>query len=202
MKRFLKLVVIGSALAGLAAVAVIGLPAGLRAAGNPHTFAVDVACDCRTGSPAFFSGSRGEAWIVSGKIFPAGTLPTGEAKNDPTLPVRGVNPIGDWTCRGQVSSPFPAGAPASYNSTPFAFNSQYFILNDGRALTVDGYEAFTSTGAIVGFLSITGGIGAFAGAAGDIQHPPGDVLGTNVTGCPNFRTVFRFQPGSVRGGSQ
>src|SRR3989442_8273543 len=68
----------------------------------------DVACDCRTGSPGFFTGSRGDVFIVNGKIFPAGTLPSGTANNDPTQPVNGVNPIGNWMCRGQVAQPFPS----------------------------------------------------------------------------------------------
>src|SRR3989442_247186 len=76
---------------------------------------------------------------TSGKRFPAGTLPSGTATNDPTLPVRGVAPIGDWTCRGQNAFPFPPAIAPAYSSTPFAFNTQYFILNDGRALTIEGY---------------------------------------------------------------
>ena len=50
----------------------------------------DIACDCRTGSPGFFTGGRGDVFIVNGKIFPAGTLPSGTATNDPTQPVNGV----------------------------------------------------------------------------------------------------------------
>jgi hypothetical protein len=155
----------------------------------------DVACDCRTGSPAFFSGNRGDAWIISGKIFPAGTLPAGTATNDPTLPVRGVAPIGEWTCRGQSALPFPLAVAAAYSASPPAFNTQYFILNDGRALTVEGYVLPNFTGER---LSVTGGIGDFSGAAGDVEEAP---FGTNSTGCPNFRAKFKIQPGSVRGAS-
>src|SRR2546422_9965697 len=99
----------------------------------------DIACDCRTGSPGFFTGGRGDEFIINGKIFPAGTLPSGTATNDPTQPVNGVAPIGDWTCRGQVGSPFPPDIAAAYNSSPFAWNTQYFLLKGGRALTAEGY---------------------------------------------------------------
>ncbi|MFN0166303.1 MAG: hypothetical protein ACKV22_07710 [Bryobacteraceae bacterium] len=162
---------------------------GVVQAANENILTFDVACDCRTGSPAFFSGNRGDAWIVSGKIFPAGTLPAGTATNDPTLPVNGVAPIGDWTCRGQSAFPFPPAVAAAYGATPFAFNTQYFILNDGRALTVEGYAIPTGER-----LSVTGGIGGFSGAGGDVVEGP---FGTNATECPNFRAKFRIRPGSV-----
>jgi len=148
----------------------------------------DVACDCRTGSPGFFTGTRGDVFIVNGKIFPAGTLPSGTATNDPTQPVNGVAPIGNWMCRGQVSQPFPAAIASAYASVPFALNTQYFILNDGRALTAEGYT--TPTGEL---LSVTGGIAGFSGASGFIEEGP---FGTNATGCPNFRAKFKFQESS------
>jgi hypothetical protein len=166
----------------------------VQAAGE-HVLTFDVACDCRMGSPAFFGGNRGDAWIVSGKIFPAGTLPTGPADNDPTQPVRGIAPIGEWTCRGQNVLPFPLAVGTAYNNSPPGFNTQYFVLNDGRALTVEGYPLPGFTGER---LSVTGGIGGFSGASGDIEEGP---FGTNATGCPNFRATFTFQPGSVRNAS-
>jgi hypothetical protein len=162
----------------------------VQAAGE-HILTFDVACDCRMGSPAFFSGNRGDAWIISGKIFPAGTLPIGTADNDPTQPVRGIRPIGEWTCRGQSGLPFPV--VAAYDASPPAFNTQYFVLNDGRALTVEGYALPGFTGER---LSVTGGIGGFSGATGDVEEGP---VGTNKTGCPNFRAKISIQPGSVRG---
>jgi len=194
-------------LAGLAGVApgfrpLAELQAVAQAAGDPHSLIFDVACDCRMGSPAFFGGNRGDAWIISGKIFPAGTLPAGSANNDPILPVNGVAPIGDWTCRGQNAAPFPASVGAAYDATPFGFNTQYFMLNADRALTVEGY-AFLVNNIPVERLSVTGGIGAFSGAAGYVKEGPiqEGVFGTNATGCPNFRARFTLQPGSMRGGS-
>src|SRR4030081_3481614 len=100
MKRITKIILFALGLGGLVAVAVLALPDVAKADRGPDTLTFDVACDCRTRSPAFGSGgNRGDAGIVSGKFFPAGTLPSGPANNDPTLPVRGVAPIGDWTCR-------------------------------------------------------------------------------------------------------
>jgi hypothetical protein len=141
----------------------------------------DVACDCRT----FVGGpNRGDVFIIQGKIFPAGTLPSGTATNDPTQPVNGVAPIGDWICRGQNSFPFPAAIAPAYSSTPPFFNTQYFILNEGRALTAEGY-AIQPEGEL---LSVTGGIGRFSGASGFIEEAP---FATNATGCPNFRAKVK-----------
>jgi hypothetical protein len=194
MKRITKIILFALGLAGLVAVPVLGLQDAAKGDHGADTLTFDVACDCRTGSPAFFSGNRGDAWIVSGKIFPAGTLPSGAATNDPTLPVRGVAPIGEWTCRGQNAFPFPPAIAAAYSATPFAFNTQYFILKDGRALTVEGFPILPEGER----LAITGGIGGFSSASGDVQEAP---FGTNATECPNFRVKFNFQSGSGRGDS-
>src|SRR5438309_1430213 len=185
MKRITRITLFVLALAGLAGLAVFGVPAVVKASEETNTLIFDVACDCRTGSPGFFSGNRGDVFIVSGKIFPAGTLPSGTATNDPTLPVHGVASIGDWTCRGQNAFPFPPAVASAYSATPFALNTQYFILNNGAALTVEGYALPSGER-----LSVTGGIGSLRGASGDVEEGP---LGTNVSGCPNFRAKFIFQ---------
>jgi hypothetical protein len=196
MKRTIKIT-----LFALGLIAFVGLPgfvpgipslAGPQAvvkAANENILNVDFACDCRTGAGG---PNRGDPFIIQGKIFPAGTLPSGTATNDPTLPVNGVAPVGDWICRGQNSFPFPPAIAPAYSSTPPIFNTQYFILNDGRALTVEGY---VNPGGIGERMSVTGGIGAFSGASGDLQETP---IGTNATGCPNVRVKITFQAGSVR----
>jgi hypothetical protein len=154
---------------------------------------LEVAADCRT----FVNGTnRAEVSFGNGKLFPAGTLPSGTASNDPTEPDNGIAPIGDWTTRGQNAFPFTPEVASSYNSTPTFFATRYFILNGGRtALTSEGYAFFPSG---EGFGSLRGCIGEFRGVAGDVHGTP---LGTNATGCPNFRATFRIQPGSVRGDS-
>ena len=192
MKRITKITLFALGLAGFAGVAVLGLPTAVKAA-NENILTFDVACDCRTGAGG---PNRGDPFIINGKIFPAGTLPSGTATNDPTLPVNGVAPIGNWTCRGQNSFPFPSAIASAYSTSPFAFFDWYFIMNDGRGLTAAGYPISEITAAIpMSVLSVTGGIGGFSGASGEIQAVG---FGTNVTGCPNFRAKFTFQPGSVR----
>jgi hypothetical protein len=179
------------ALAGLAGLGVFGLPAVVKADADSNTFSFDVACDCRTGA-TLDGGVRASPFMIQGKIFPAGTLPSGIATNDPTQPVHGVASIGDWICRGQVQGTYPPAIASAYASTPFILNTQYYLLNDGRALTLEGYELSNGTAA----LSVTGGINGFFGASGDVQFPPGVTLGTNATGCPNFRAKFRISRGA------
>jgi hypothetical protein len=192
MKRTFKMTLFVLALAGLAGVAVFGVPAVMKAAEDSNTISYDVACDCRTGA-TLDGGVRAAPFMIQGKIFPAGTLPSGTATNDPTQPVHGIASIGDWLCRGQVQGSYPPAIAPSYSSTPFAWNTQYFLLKDGRALTAEGYDLPNG-----GLLAVTGGIGRFSGAAGDIE---GTIFGTNATGCPNFRTTIHLRPGSVRGTS-
>jgi hypothetical protein len=96
-----------------------------------NTFTVNVAVDCRT----FVDESkRGANFIGNGKLFPAGTLPSGPASNDPTLPVNGVAPIGDWLVRGQHSLPLPVPDDLAqrYSLAPADFGTAYFIFDGGR----------------------------------------------------------------------
>jgi hypothetical protein len=153
-----------------------------RAVGNRDTFTVDVAADCRT----FVNGpGRADVSFGSGKLFRAGTLLSGPATNDPIESVNGSAPIGDWTTRGQNAFPFPPEIAASYSSTPTFYATQYYMLNGGRtALIAEAYAFFQGQTALGGLAAVTGGIGRFRGATGDTAVT---ILGTNVTGCPNFR---------------
>ena len=192
MKRITKITVLALALVLLAGLA--GVVPGFRPlaefqptvqAAPHHVLRLDVAADCRT----FVTGpNRGDISFLNGKIFPGGTLPAGTATNDPTEAVNGVAPIGNWLTRDQNAYPFPPELAEAYSSTPAFFATQYYILNDGRALTVEGY----ASAALEGAFSITGGIGGFRGAAGDVHGDPPGPLGTNITGCPNFRSKFNF----------
>src|SRR5947208_1261462 len=134
MKRITKMTLFVLALAGLAVLAVFGVPAVVKAAEDSHTFSYDVACDCRTGA-TLDGGVRGAPFIIQGKIFPSGTT-----TNDPTQPVHGIASIGDWICRGQVRGAYPPAIAPSYALTPLAVNTQYFILNNGGGITAEGYD--------------------------------------------------------------
>jgi hypothetical protein len=163
-------------------------------AAPPHVFTVDLAVDCRT----FINGpGRGDLYIINGKLFPPGTLPSGPASNDPVKPVNGVAPIGEWILRGQHDQPFPPAIASFYNSAPFDFGTAYFILDNGRTAIITEAYNFVPSGK--SFSAVTGGVGRFAGASGDIEGDP--PIGFNATGCPNFHTKLNLVPGSVSGGS-
>ena len=158
---------------------------------------IDVAVDCRTIAGGV---DRGAVFLIAGKIFPAGTLPSGTAFNDPAQPLNGVSPIGEFLGRGQYTLPLPLSVAPFYSSARGDGSTHYFIFENGRtALTAEGY-AFPEGGLPKEvLLAVTGGIGGFRGASGDIR---GVRLGTNVTGCPNFRTRINLLPASSRGPSK
>jgi hypothetical protein len=171
-----------------------------KGAGNRNTLTVDVAVDCRT---AVSGPNRGDIFILNGKLFPAGTLASGTASNDPILPVNGVAPIGDWLVRGHHALPLPGpdNIAQAYRSAPGDFGTGYFIVDGGRSAIIAESYAFLEAGTgnpSLAFAAVTGGVGRFQGVAGAAEGPP---IGTNVTGCPNFRTTFKLVPGSLRGAS-
>jgi hypothetical protein len=200
MKRIMKVTLFALALvflAGLAGVAPSLRPvARLQAQTTPgQVLTLDVAIDCRT---VVAGPNRGDLFVINGKIFPGGTLPSGAATFDPTQPVNGVAPIGNWFIRGQTPLPFPPPVAPAYSSAPVSFGTIYYILNDGRALTAEGYLIPSGPPPGIVFSSITGGVGGFSGASGFMESPS---IGTNATGCPNARSTFHLVPGSVRGAS-
>ena len=169
------------------------LPSAVQAA-SAHVLTLDVAADCRT----LVAGvDRGETNMVTGKIFPGGTLPLGDADNDPALSVNGVAPIGDWHHRSQNALPLPLDIAAEYPSTPPVLATFYFFFDDGRALVTESWGIIDINGipSVPGV--IVGGFGDFSGAAGDAKAR---IIGTNATGCPNSTGRFNIRPGSMRGG--
>lgn len=156
-----------------------------------RVIAFDVAVDCRT---AVGGANRGDVIILSGKMFPFGTLPSGTALFDPAQPVNGVAPIGDWHLRGQHASPMPAALAPLYPLTPIDFVTVYNIFDEGRSALISEAYNFLPTARY--YSSIIGGIGRFRAAAGDDTGVP---IGTNATGCPNFHTTMNLLPRSGRG---
>jgi hypothetical protein len=134
--------------------------------------------------------------MVTGKIFPGGTLPRGDADNDPVLPVNGVAPIGDWHHRSQNVLPLPRDIAPAYRSAPAVLATFYFFLEDGGALVSENWGIIEVKGIPTVPGVITGGFGRFSGASGDSRAT---IIGTNATGCPNSTGRFNIRPGSIRG---
>src|SRR5262249_50621772 len=102
-------------------------------AATHHVFTLDLAVDCRTAVTEF---NRGATFIINGKLFPAGTLPTGPPPTPPAHPATGAAPIGFWLVRGHPALPsrfLPAAIPQRYSSAPADFGTTYFILDGGRS---------------------------------------------------------------------
>jgi hypothetical protein len=165
-----------------------------HAAASARVLTLDVAADCRTFVPGL---SRGETNMVTGKIFPGGTLPRGIADNDPVLPVNGVAPIGDWHHRSQTVLPLPLDIAAAYSAAPPILATFYFFLEHGGALVSENWGIIEVNGIPIVPGVITGGYGRFSGAAGDTRAT---IIGTNATGCPNSTGRFNIRPGSIRDG--
>ena len=123
---------------------------------------------------------RGDGYIMNGKIFPAGTLRSGTQSNDPNDP----GSIGTWVGRGTSTATL-----AEHLADPQSFGvfwTQYLLLNDDRALVSEGW--YKPAG--VGQSAVTGGMGAFRGARGEMS---GVNIGTNSTGCPNIRFTINLK---------
>jgi hypothetical protein len=140
----------------------------------------DVALDCRTwrnnGGMSDEAIGRGDGFLASGKIFPAGSLPSGDQPNDPDDP----GSLGDWVERGTMAATV---AEIVAGARPAFFATWYHFLNDGSMLVADGPHPDS------GPMAVTGGTGRFSGASGELSD---EIIGWNTTGCPNLRLTIRL----------
>jgi hypothetical protein len=152
------------------------------------TVTFDVAFDGRTyrgihGVDPFATNppdiSRGDTFILDGKIFPAGTIPAGDSDFGPDTP----GGIGKFYCRGTFLYNFEeiaAGAAPIVNST------QHLELTGGSGLVTEGLEGNVPTAV----RAVIGGFGDFAGASGQLRM---EVLGANPTHENNWRFTFTLK---------
>jgi hypothetical protein len=163
---------------------------GPKAIGN-EKFTVDVAVDMRTfaiipsagnppGKPV--GPNRGTTFIVNGKIFPGGTLPSGNAANDPAH----SGSLGDWICRGILTSDL-ADQLSGAAKVGFDTTQMFVFGSDNRAIWTEGLEAALGAAGVETHRIILGGTGEFGSASGEVLQ---ESLGTNMTGAPNIRLTF------------
>ncbi len=157
-------------------------------------FAVDVAVDMRTFAAIPSTGNppgepvgpnRGTTFIVNGKVFPGGDLPSGTASNDPNQ----EGSIGDWVCRGILTSDL-ASQLAGDEKIGFDTTQMLIFGSDKRAIWSEGLEGGLGEVGVTTHRIVLGGTGAFLGASGDVVQ---ESLGTNATGAPNIRLTFRLR---------
>jgi len=158
------------------------------------TFAVDVAVDLRTFAAIPSTGNppgeplgpnRGTTFIVNGKIFPAGDVPSGAASNDPSQ----AGSIGDWVCRGILTSDL-ASQLAGVDKIGFDTTQMLIFGSDRRAIWSEGLEGGLGEAGVTTHRIVLGGTGTFFGASGEVVQ---ESLGTNMTGAPNIRLTFRLR---------
>ncbi len=150
-----RLQLIAGSAAAVAAVAALAPKAAAAAPAAAEDLRLEVCCDGRTfkldngvgGGP-----TRGSAFIVSGRLYPAGTFAKG--KTGPDTP----GSVGTWVCRGHFN--YDLGDIAK-GATPHVATTQYYVFNDGSMLVSDGME-----GGQWVQRAVTGGTGKYTGAAG------------------------------------
>lgn len=181
-----KLLLGGSAVAGAAALSA-GAPAEVQAHHEEY-LTLDVALDGRTFQlnrmdPTLGDQlpTRGDSFIVNGKIYPAGTIEQG--LTGPDQP----GSIGTWLCKGWFHV-------EDITQEPNVVTTQYFMLDDGNGLMSEGLEGGRTLRAIIG------GYGRWGDAIGDVvedEVEENDTLiplgGADVP-APNIRFVFSMTP--------
>lgn len=157
-----------------------------------RTVGYDVACDARTfklnKSGTLLDARRGDGFIVQGKIYPAGTIPAGGTMDNPGSfdPDTAPGSIGTWICRGTFNSDISEILGGAH---PHLYSTQLHLFNNGNAFVHEGPE-----GGAAFLRALTGGIGGFAGAAGEVLEEP---IGVNRTGLFNIRHTFRIKANSL-----
>lgn len=179
----------GGAVAGAAAL--LG-GAQIAGAASEHTFELDVACDGNTWvitrSPDADPDEpvrRGDTFVVSGRVFPAGTIEQGlERPNQ-------EGSIGHWICRGWFYHPLEK---IQDGLAPFLVTNQMYLLDSYDGLLSEGTE-----GGIFTVRSITGGYGKYAAARGFVEERGLDTNSTTLDfgggfqpPAPNIRFTFHL----------
>jgi hypothetical protein len=178
--------------ASAAALALVGLL--FQGAGTParaqgrgvRTLSFDVAIDVKTlnlnnPDPTAKAPMRGSTFIVYGKIFPAGTIPSGVTSFDPNQ----VGSIGTWICRGVFLADY---ADIASGTAKLAFDTTQLFLfpDDEMMVSTEGLEGNVGVNT---HRVVTGGTGMFRGVTGEELQ---QVLGVNQNGNGLFDLRFTF----------
>jgi hypothetical protein len=155
---------------------------------NTQTFVVDVAIDAHTlglnNDPAAAgTPKRGTTFIVNGKIYPGGTIPSGVTAFDPaTAP----GSIGTWICRGVFLADFTDIFVNGSASVAFDTTQMFLFPNDGNALFTEGLEGNLG---VTTHRAVTGGTGRFRRVTGTLKQ---QTIGVNRNGAADGLFNLRF----------
>lgn len=161
-----------------------GILTGVSEAKSEKEFTMDVACNGSTlalnpADPVDPPLSRGDVAVVTGRIFPEGTLPPGVTTSDPNT----AGGIGTWRCLFASLAEPPITGAITY----------YFALEENgqeSMLMVQGLNSHIFPGSEPRTHAIVGGTGKYAGANGEVRE---EVLGTNGSQCFNLRFHFSLK---------
>jgi hypothetical protein len=110
------------------------------------------------------------------EVFPAGTLLPGAQSNDPNLP----GSIGTYIEHGTFAATL---AEIVAGKRPAFVATWFHLLNQGGGIVTEGPHPDS------GPMAVVGGMGNFSRARGEESV---NIIGTNVTGCPNMRVTFNL----------
>jgi hypothetical protein len=135
--------------------------------------------------------SRGDTFIVSGSIYPDGSIPSGIAEPDPNAHIIGkYRERGTFTGNTAAFNRSIAGDPAPHI---IAFATESFSLPDDSAtILTDGIWPNARKSA---YRVVLGGTGRFSGVVGEIFE---DNIGENHDGFCNSRVTFKIRKACVR----
>jgi len=151
------------------------------------TVTYDVACDGNTFTLNAHDSSateikRGDTFVLNGKIYPGGTIPSGGTKAQPSsFGPDQEGSLGSWFCRGS----FLVGSEKFDHEKIQRATTQYFALNDKNRLVTEGFEGSTDTTRVV-----LGGVGLYYNAHGLVTM---ERIGVNATGAYNMRFTFSLE---------
>jgi hypothetical protein len=148
---------------------------------------LDVAIDAHTLSlnnndpadPA--NPRRGTTFIVYGKVFPGGTIPSGVTPFDPDA----AGSIGVWVCRGVFLADF-ADIASGAASLAFDTTQMFLLPTDKNALFTEGFEGNVG---VTTHRTVTGGTGSFRRVIGSVQQR---TIGVNRNGAADGLFDLRF----------
>ena len=153
-----------------------------------HELDLDMVLDRRTMTvqridPTATTPRRGDTFIVSGKLYPGGTIPAGGTPAEPlTFDIDTLEgALGEWNCRGT----FDNDLEAIQMGARHVMTTVHYIFDDGDSMVSDGPEPAANP--VV--RAIVGGTGQYAGAQGQVFA---ERIGRNITGGGNFRFKFTF----------
>ena len=179
-----------------AALALLGL-----AASSPHgderkdsdarwkTIVIDVAVDARTAvlnqvNPTNALPKRGDTFIENGKIYPAGTIPSGDGFDIATTGSIGTS-VARGTFNFDFSQAFTGGDPLISSTEDYLFSATGALNGEGSLMSEGQDSIIGSTHRVV-----LGGTGIYPGTIGEVKK---EVLGQNSTGFLNHRFTFTIR---------